>query len=314
MEKKVKEAIVGIAFGYTDLKLHPFLSSLELTGYKGDIILFTNNKTRFSRQIAFDLSIRVINIDRQLSPVLQLYRTLNWLAQYLHLSKPWAEWHKRSISRSLKTRQRLSLTHLAFVHSFFFLTISRFFMYYNWLLETDYDRIFFTDVNDVIFQGNIFDSFAKNKIVVYEEYEGCSLGNDENNSTWIKKGYGNQVFNEMSAATIFCAGTIMADKQPCFTFLQDFMLEIMKPGKPLHTNGLDQGVLNYLISHQKKDYFLPSKNGEAIFTAALQPEGDILIKNDAIAVKQCSQAPAVVHQYNRHKKLVDFIEHRYFCL
>jgi hypothetical protein len=312
MEKRSKEAIVGLAFGLTDLKIYSFLSSLLASEFKGDVILFVDNHTRFSWQIPFELSIKVINIDRELSAHLYLYRVINWIMRALHLTRPWAEWNKRKICKTLKAKQKLSSGQLAFVHAFFFLTISRFFMYYNWSLKTDYDKFFFTDVNDLIFQGDIFTSFVKNKVVVYEEYDGCPLGNDGNNSDWVKKGYGEQVLSELSASTIYCAGTIMADRVVCSTFLQDFMLEILAPNKPLRTSGLDQGVLNYMVSHQKKDYFFSSKNGEHVFTVALQPENDILIENQFIVLRQWSRVPAVVHQYNRHKKLIDFIDVKYF--
>lgn len=312
MKKQTREAIVGIAFGLSDLKIYSFLSSLVASEYKGDVILFVNNHTRFSWQIPFELSIKVINIDRELSPRLYIYRSVNWIMRVLQLSRPWAEWNKRKICKALRTKQKLSSGQLTFVHAFFFLTISRFFMYYDWLLKTDYDRFFFTDVNDLIFQGDIFNSFVKDKVVVYEEYDGCPLGNDGNNSDWVRKGYGEQVLSELSAATIYCAGTIMADRASCTTFLRDFMLEIMAPNRPLHTSGLDQGVLNYMVSYQKKEYFFSSKNGEHVFTAALQPESDILIENQLITIKQLSKAPTVIHQYNRHKKLMDFIDAKYF--
>jgi hypothetical protein len=313
MEQIKKEAIVGIAFGLTDIKVYPFLSSLETTCYKGDVILFVNNSTRFSWQVAFEkLSINVINIDQQLSTNLYFYRVINWVMRVINLNKAWAEWNKSKITKVLKAKKKLLPRQLAFIHSFFFLTISRFFMYYNWLLETDYDTIFFTDVNDVIFQGDVFALCVKDKVVVYEEYDGCSLGNDENNSTWVEKGYGKQILKKMSGSTIICAGTILADRSICSTFLQDFMLEIMAPNKPLDTSGLDQGVLNYMVSHQKKHYFESSKNGKSVFTVALQPDGDIFFKSDAIATIHWAHIPAVVHQYNRHSKLIDFVNDKYF--
>jgi hypothetical protein len=313
MERIKKEAIVGIAFGISDIKVYPFLSSLEATGYKGDVILFVNNSTQLSWYVPFEqLSIKVINIDQQLSPHLYFYRAINWVMRVVGLNKAWAEWNKSKITKVLKAKKKLLPQQLAFIHAFFFLTISRFFMYYNWLLETDYDTFFFTDVNDVIFQGDVFTSRVKDKVVVYEEYDGCSLGSDGNNSGWVEKGYGEQILKEMSGSTIICAGTILADRAICATFLQDFMLEIMAPNKPLTTSGLDQGVLNYMVSHQKKDYFYSSKNGESVFTAALQPDGDIFFKSDAIATIHWPKIPAVVHQYNRHNKLIDFINDKYF--
>jgi hypothetical protein len=311
MNNSCKNAILGIAFNYTDLHLFPFLKSLEETGYKGELILFTNNKTSLASILEYDCNIRYINVEKELSFIGPIHRTFGWIARSLHLQHWWVGLHSRKIRSTLRKNQPLSKWLLGLFHHNFCLTAARFTYYYNWLIANDCRQCFFTDVTDVIFQGDIFQQADAQKVMVFEENASVMLGNEKNNKLWVEASFGVDRLNSIRNSVIFCAGTILCSRQQGLDFLNDFITEIIRDKKPLDLNGFDQGILNYMVSHDRKEYFDASRNGEIVLTVATEAENDIGITEGAIFLKNRKKAPAVVHQYNRYRKLIQFIQEKY---
>jgi hypothetical protein len=240
-----------------------------------------------------------------------LHRWLAFFINRLGLQRWWKDRHKKSMLRRLEKQQPLSVWQLAFAFHNCYLTVSRFFFYYNWLLQHSYEQVFFTDVNDVVFQENVFREQQQGVVQAFEECDRVKLGTDPNNSGWIAAGFAPEVLQDMEQAVIYCAGTILSDKSTGIAFLRDFCRELLNGSKPLDMNGFDQGVYNYMVSYAKRPYFSSSANGALVFTVATHPPAEILIRNGKIVAKEMEAVPAVIHQYNRHKKLVDFITEEY---
>jgi hypothetical protein len=311
MEAKNKQAIVGIAFGSNDAQLFPFLKSLEQTGFKGDLFLFVNNRTLLPFVTHYAGSIRYINVDKELSLSALFHKWIGAVLGVVHLRSVWIRLHAGRIRKCVHRGVPLPSWLQGLFYANAYLTVSRFVFYYNWVLNNDYGTIFFTDVNDVVFQGDIFSCNTNGRVIAFEEYAGLSLGEDDKNREWVIAGFGKDIVTRMKDAVIFCAGTILGDRKACLAFLTDFILELLKGSKPLDLNGFDQGVYNYLVSCERKAYFSASKNGEAVLTLATQPVSDIVVREGMITLKKSRTYPAVVHQYNRHPNLIDLIQNKF---
>jgi hypothetical protein len=311
MKYNQHNVILGAGFNYNDFRLYPFLKSLEQTGFKGSMVLFINDQTNISDLLQFKFNVEYINVDKELAFTGVVHKVLGKVMKGLGLRYWWIKQHRKAVLACIKDKQPFSKWLLGFFYHNFYLATARFALYFDWLARYNCDNVFFTDVNDVIFQEDIFLRMNGSKVVAFEEYEGVKLGKDANNAGWIEAGYGEEVLDKIYDATIYCSGTILAAKDICFAFLSDFILELINGRKPVEMIGFDQGIYNYLVSHEKKSYFRSSPNAALVFTAATQPESDIIIKDGHITLKELAQAPAVIHQYNRHKNLMEFIENRF---
>jgi hypothetical protein len=310
MKNEPQNAILGIAFNYSDLILRPFLISLQNSGFKGDLILFTNNKTCLSNLIIYDFNIVFINIERRLSVTGLIHKLIKRISIIPYLQDIWVSFHRKIIRLRLEDKRPFSTWMLGFIFYNLHMTSARFGLYYDWVLRNKHENIFLTDVSDVVFQGDIFRNVVNSKVLAFEEYSDVRIGYDGNNRDWIETGYGSEVLNAMFESRICCAGTILCNRVLCIDFLVDFVMELLKRDNSLNMSGFDQGVFNYLLSYVKKDYFETSGNGKVVFTVASQPIAEIFTLEDILAPDN-SHTPAVVHQYNRYRNLVEFIQNKY---
>jgi hypothetical protein len=169
-------------------------------------------------------------------------------------------------------------------------------------------------VVDVIFQDIIFQRANTQNVMVFEENGSIRLGTETVNRGWMEASFGVDGWNEISNCVIFCAGTILCSRQKGLEFLRDFITEFIRGNKPLEPVGIDQATLNYMVSYNRKEYFVASRNGEVVLTVATEAEHDIGFAEGAIILKSKKEVPAVVHQYNRYKKLIQFVQEKHMSV
>lgn len=298
-----KHAIIGMAFNYNDLKIRPFLKSLEESGFDGDLILFINNRSSITFILNYSYQIKLINTD-ELTGSLQ---TLQRYSGYLFNKR----YFRPDVLKRIKEKQPFTTWQLSFFMTRFSFNVARFALYYHYIVTGEYEKIFLTDVNDVIFQGDVFKETANDTVYVFEEHTGTTIAEDENNRSWITAAFGETVFNEISAGSIHCAGTILGGHAIMLQFLTDFITYIMQENVPDRLYGYDQALLNYMVLYKKEKYFKVHENGTKVFTVALQPLHDIVIGEKYISLRAVTPVPVVIHQYNRYKSLVHAVQARY---
>lgn len=311
MEGTNRNVIIGIAFNYTGLELLPFLESLEKTGYKEDLLLFTNNKTSRAATPEYGFNMRCIDVEEELSYTAPIHRALRMIAGWLRLERWWVDLHSKRIIRTLLRKQPFSRWLIGLFYYNFHITAARWAFYYNWVIANDFRQCFFTDVVDVIFQDNIFQRTNTQSVMVFEENGSVRLGTEPVNKGWMEASFGVDGWNEIFNCVVFCAGTILCSRHKGLDFLRDFITEFIRGNKPLEPVGIDQATLNYMVSYNRKEYFVASRNGEVVLTVATEAENDIDFAEGAIILKRKKEAPAVVHQYNRYKKLIQFVQERH---
>lgn len=302
-----KEAIVGCAFNYSTEAIMPFLNSLERSGFSGDLLLFVNNHSRIT-VTGYSYSVRLINPEVDFAPEIRRIKFLNRIAWKSKLHRLFTPILLRSVLSHIRGNRNLSKWMVAYFYNGYNLMTSRFFLYYYYLHQNVYSRILFTDVTDVIFQGNPFVAINSNRVYAYSENPCFRIGINPNNREWILEGFGEEVLHKMSHQPIYCAGTIIAGKNIVLPFLKDFMQNVLTYRISPYTEGIDQGVFNFMISYQQKPYFDLHENGDHVLTLALQPTAEIVEKNGKILLLgKDAVVPCIIHQYNRHDALTEKI-------
>lgn len=301
-----------------------FLHSLNAIGYQGDLVLLVNRNTVIDRSAA-TFPVKLIHVDEGFSGsacVIQniidsrnFNRAINhrWImslgriSPVRHLKKIWKSFFFKKFGNELHERDGLSVGFRKYLLSNYYLATSRFVFYYNFLLHHRYDKVFFTDVSDVIFQDNIFDRYTDKGVFAYQECEGWKIGKDPNNSYWIRYGFGQKILKAMSERNIHCSGTIYATYDEALVFLKDYLDILLGTNLPGRLTGLDQGIYNYMLHYLAPKYFNKESNGRNVFTVGLVTSEQIEILDEAIYKAGEIIKPAVVHQYNRHPFLMEHV-------
>lgn len=156
----------------------------------------------------------------------------------------------------------------------------------NNLLKTTYnnvDRVFFTDVRDVFFFGNIFNYTSNVDITFFSEpcvMEKCNI-----NSRWYEMTYGADSLHNIKNELIVCNGTILATKSGMLHYTDCMISEINRVEYVI-----DQPVTNHLIFNKIiKNFEIRHHN-----------EGPVGTFAHDINISFCTlDKLLVVHQYDR---------------
>ena len=172
----------------------------------------------------------------------------------------------------------------------------------------DYEQIFITDTRDVIFQGDIFAGFKSYQnylcyVTENDDIRGSKSGTKQNYD-WIVGCFGKAEADKLLDKKIICSGTVLATADAIKIFCRS-MWEILEHKT---ADVFDQATMNYLVWDNR----LPIENliesdveSGAILTLALVTvfgfSGDKILH----VSENC---PAVVHQYDRHEELIQFVD------
>jgi hypothetical protein len=306
----MKNAIIGFAFNYSNEQIAPFLKSLNRTGFTGDLILYINNKSSIEHNDSYHYKFVLINFEKEHQTSILKHKLLKVFggASYNFFHKPRLQKAREIVRNS----QVFSEDMLSYFYVNYYLATMRFILYYNFLLSNKYQNIFFSDVSDVLFQDDIFNSVTRSKVLAFEEKKEVALEEDKWNSDWVIEACGADAFNAIRKKNIYCSGTILADYDSAIIFLKDYISLMVSRSFKRKIVGLDQGFYNYLISYQRQPYFKISENADVVFTVALNSEEDFVLREDKIYfAEKKDRMPAIVHQYTRHPSIAAFVRELY---
>jgi hypothetical protein len=184
---------------------------------------------------------------------------------------------------------------------------------------TTYDNIFFCDLNDSVFQSNIFArmNLLGDGLYAFLEDSNWTIGKNANiNSHWIRSCYGEAMFQRLSNKPISCIGTVLASWEAALAYLKLLSFEIITNKTAACTGDInDQGFHNYIVHTNAlksvKLHIIPNETGfvgtVGFMTLVHRNEfGHILnAKNETYAV---------VHQLNRFNKLIQQMNREYQLL
>lgn len=171
-----------------------------------------------------------------------------------------------------------------------------------------YEQVFLTDTRDVIFQGDVFEPFRafKNYLGLATEADvigGSRSGNE--NYSWLVDCFG-AAADKFIGKKIICDGTIIGTAAEMKIFAETMLETLSAVEGRVNFRIHDQAVANYLVYEN----LLPIENlleidvdGE-IFTMGLTE--NFSVRGEKIL--RGGKVPAVVHQYNRHNELINFVD------
>lgn len=192
---------------------------------------------------------------------------------------------------------------------------SRWLIYLDYLLDRLWNRdlpeaVFFTDVYDVIFQRNPFEIQSK-RVEYFEEDERVLLGNQHHNQMWIKSIFGDEILNELATKRISCSGTVMAQPTGAIEYLLKMRELTLGLAPDVAAIALDQGPHNFIVHRNMIRDAVLVKNGGRVLTLGIVHDSRVhLTTGNLIANYECNISP-VVHQYNRHPKLIESVRQKY---
>lgn len=178
---------------------------------------------------------------------------------------------------------------------------------------SEYEQIFSTDTRDVIFQENLFDCYKNysNYLACAEEDFAGYIGTDDGVCNWIKNAYGETELEKMSDKFMYCPSTVAGTSEEMKIFSRK-MWEHMPKNKDFY--GLDLATECYIMYNNlvpvKNIFEVRCHDGEILSSFwfhvmnPIEFDGEKILRGDG-------KIPAVVHQYDRHEKLVALVDKIY---
>ena len=113
----------------------------------------------------------------------------------------------------------------------------------------EYGQVLMTDMRDVIIQGNPFEIYEQYKSYLVYSTEYFKIKEQPDNSQWIIRNFGKDVFEEVKENHVACAGTLMGTADAMETALHEMNALLIKDS--FNNHGADQATLNYFIYTKK---------------------------------------------------------------
>ena len=200
---------------------------------------------------------------------------------------------------------------------------SRYFSYKKILsLLPEYKHIFLTDIRDLVFQRDIFSLMDSGDLHVFAEVYDRRIKDCIYNSDWIINFYGPGIHELYKNKLVICSGTTLGGRKAIEVYLDAMIPQIETAiAQDKLMTGQDQGIHNILIhSNELLEKLFRAgsnlqvrRNGDMILTAAFVKEFNLTYDavGQAVIKNADNTVPAVIHQYDRHKFLVDVFDAQY---
>jgi hypothetical protein len=160
------------------------------------------------------------------------------------------------------------------------------------------DQVFLTDVRDVFFQRDPFDSPVAG-LEVYLEDPSITLASEPRNRKWLRDLYGRAELRAIGDQVVSCSGTVAGSGDAILGYLDAMAEEIKQHRRPLGSH--DQGVHNHLLRRGLLSATIVENGHGRVLTMG----GMATFDRDAEGrvINADGTVPAVLHQYDRHTGL-----------
>ena len=275
-----RQAIVGAAFGYQPRALTPLIRSLVKSEYKGDTWLLVSESDLRLESWLHANGVRTIRVGD--------------VFPYAEIFAPAASQAPQSLSGMSPHVRRY------FMYRLFMRTVGR-----------SYDLMMLSDTRDVIFQKDPFDfpRPAADVLFVLED-RGKSIGACTANSAWVRNAFGEAVLSELGDKPISCSGTMFGNLRGLTAYLDRFV--DLAVSRNVTGVGGDQGIHNYIVHRDPiPDQHVFENEDGPVLTLHWKPAETLQVGSDGIVKNARGAIPNVVHQYDRHPRLLNVLERKY---
>lgn len=185
--------------------------------------------------------------------------------------------------------------------------------------EDVYNKVFTSDVRDVVFQSNPFDYV--NDYNLHLVSEDLKIKEQHLNVGWIKQDYGSDILAQIENETIICAGTTYGGIESVITLIEKMLIQSPKN---------HQAMINYLVRTGKIEAIVEPNDGHSVVWTIgtkidtehddfykIQEQLITTIDDDFYKIQKPiittldDVIPPVIHQYDRHPRIRKMLEFYY---
>ena len=298
-----KELIICAATGYNFKQVEPFLKSLYKTNYTGDVVLLVNNYSLLK-------DLKSNNYHNVKLEIVQKF--LNFIPKNLQKYR-----FSRKFSFITKCFPQVLNLLPTLLNNFFTITFNQFFhhialsryAYFHKIIKSNpkYNKIFFSDVRDVIFQDNPFNFLWDNNLYFALEDDSATL--EANNRMWLEDLYTSKIFNKIGTKNVICSGTTFGNREELITYCLEMCKEQLKfIYKIAYFDGYDQGIHNYLIySNKFKNYTLFKNFESPILSMHNISKNKLSLNKEGLFINKDGSVVNVLHQYDRFTEIAEHL-------
>ncbi len=262
--------ILGMASGYDHGQVRPFVTSLERTGFKGDLVLFVSKISGETAAFLRGHGARLVRVEDERAHLEDFSGKLNV--------------QPGDISRDLSPCNM------------------RYILYYSYLSRhgKKYSRVMLADVRDVFFQRDPFDFDSGGGLCCFLEDRCVTIGSEKLNSKWMRTAFGKDMLSKMGGNCIACSGVTIGTVPSMIEYLERMSTYLAKTESE---KGIDQAVHNFLVYNDMLPDLRIFENGSGP-VLNLDHTRRISFNEDGCVVNGEGDIINVIHQYDRHPGLV----------
>jgi hypothetical protein len=281
--------------------IEPFIVSLRASGYQGQLGLVVGEYDQTDIEALDRLADFTYRVDQRY----EIYSPR--LARLLKLARD-----KRGIRRvyplafhlsalTLKERTQLARWE-GLEYRLEGLQALRYGIYYDVLQQVApwAERILLTDIRDVVFQGDPFDSL--DTLEVFLEDPSRTIGAEPHNRRWVEHLFGAEELARLEHKVVSCSGTVIGPRAEILHYLREMSAALVWRRRPMGSH--DQGVHNFLLHAGRFGSPRVVENG---YGRVLTMGGMEHVTADAggRVLNADGTLPPVLHQYDRHPPVAE---------
>jgi len=144
-----------------------------------------------------------------------------------------------------------------------------------------------------------------------------SLSTCEYNANWLGVAYGEEALRQLGSLPIACSGTTLGSRTAIEAYLDAMTagIEVISertPGITQVLHPVDQAVHNYVVrlGLPATPAFHTNEDGP-VLTLYHVPPDEVLIDAEGNVRNRAGDMPSVLHQYDRHPRLVTWVNDRF---
>jgi len=181
-------------------------------------------------------------------------------------------------------------------------------MWLEWLERNETGRVMVCDGRDVLLQDNPFAELPDG-LNVFCEAETMTIRACPYNSVWAARMYGDAWLNQIGDNPITCCGVTIGDHDSMVRYLRAIVGEQWKrPGETWL--GADTAIHQRVVYDELVPATIWPNEAGPVYTVGYLPRESVATR-DGLILNRAGEAPAVVHQYDRHRNLSAMVAERW---
>ena len=283
--------VLGAYSGLPVELLEPFVRSLRASGFAGSLCIVAG---RSDLERLRPLADAVVDVDSEYPDDRRAARAVLGFLRRTRGLRRFYPWAFRAVAGSRSLEYHLEgLQSLRYAH------------YLRYLEEhADIDVVMIADLRDVFFQRDPF-ADPVGGLEVFLEDASVRIGEDDFNTRWLRDVGGAATLDRLRGRPVSCSGTVIGTREAMLAYLREMTAAIATGRGPLGPR--DQAFHNLLLAEGRLPHatVVPNGTGRVLTLGKVKT---LEIRADGTVLNHDGSVPAVLHQWDRHAKLVANVE------